>query len=39
MLGPERAQMGEMVCGHFSHGGVCVVTVDGSLPTLAPQIL
>ena len=21
MLGPERAQMGETVCGHFSHGG------------------
>ena len=39
MVGPGRAQMGETVCGHFSHGGVCVVTVDGSLSALAPQTL
>ena len=39
MVGPGRAQMGETVCGHFSRGGVCVVTVDGSLSALAPQTL
>lgn len=39
MLGPERAQMGETVCGHFSRGGVCVVTVNGGLSTLAPWTL
>ena len=39
MVGPGRAQMGETVCGHFSRGGVCIVTVDGGLSTLAPWTL